>query len=31
MPTSKQNIFSVQAVTKNDAHTSFECDSCQLI
>ena len=27
----KQNIFSVQAATKNGAHISFEHDNCQLI
>ena len=31
IPTFKQNIFSVQAATKNGAHISFECDNCQLI
>ena len=31
MPTFKQNIFSVQAVTKNGACISFECENCQLI
>ena len=31
IPTLKQNIFSVQAVTKNGPHISFERDSYQLI
>ena len=31
IPTFKQNIFSVKAVTKNGAHISFECDNYQLI
>ena len=31
VPTFKQNIFSVQAVTKNDTHISFEHDNYQLI
>ena len=31
IPTFKQNIFSVQAATKNGTHISFERDNCQLI
>ena len=31
IPTFKQNIFSVQAAAKNDAHSSFEHDNCQII
>ena len=31
IPTFKQNIFLVQAATKNGAHISFERDNCQLI
>ena len=31
VPTFKQNIFSVQEVTENGAHISFERDNCQLI
>ena len=30
IPTFTQNIFSVQAATKNSPHTSFEHDNCQL-
>ena len=29
--TFKQNIFLVQAVTKNGVYLGFECDNCQLI
>ena len=31
IPTFKQNIFSVQAATKNGEYLSFERDNCQLI
>ena len=31
IPTCKQNIFSVQAATKNGAHISFERNNCQFI
>ena len=31
IPTLKQNIFSIQAVTKNGMHINFEHDNCQLI